>query len=956
MATDSSKDRPKRPNGTRTSISNRDKPLFSSMRRPPNHQDFTTESLNTTFIPSPSPAKSQVRSPTLAKPRQARGHTRGFSDALKAYDSKREEPNKSNEAKRKPAVTRHAGKPSPSKPSHKKTEASSNPPPKPAPSRNAARTPSPRRNDATQPLATPTSEAPLSPGGIEESYQHILDDAYLAAQEGSAESLADEDASEIPQDINDGLHSRLQASPTPSPRRSSRRALQMMEPQTPQEEADKTLDIGSSDSSPDVTRDYDLDDHVFSRGERDEQRVSALTGDDWPFKKAKRRSRLSLSGLKRDDASSHSGSSSIGSNATGSILSDPALNIPSQWGRKGRHGRTWLNRINDENVELEAPQSNEGSHMDTDKKKFKAIEDWQAAAASTPLPPVAESDSLQRDSPLGSEVRNNTGSPASRDRTRRSVFGEIGLGRSSTLDGGPPKMRNLAIDMIREREIQNLTKSAVTTNRLGELREKRSLDRIGRRSPSASAEALLEQGQDNTQKPSQADEPLPVTRPLRTSSDSDVLKMQSLSGNDLIGVPIPDSPVVVYSSRSATPTQDESSEDSKPQRKRPPFVKDDSREILRQLARVSSPEARAKFETSKVPFEKNSRSQSLSVAMESSESPAEEPVKEPPLIPSQPDSEQQAVHSTPQPTRTEIPLKTPQVTGAWIDTPMPTIKQTRSTEALLPSSQNNKSMESQEPLPKEQDMDEGPSVKALRNSHLPLEETAPKLPKSALSAIVERAKEKKRGGVQSNNDDTLLLDDSTIESLEELLASSADDAPASASSQPTSVEPSSNTLTRPTKNSTSPKKSITGLRKEQKFSPDDYNHLTSQLTRLQSSITNAKNDVGTLQKRMRRKLPPDLKSLNKHTRSSSSAEESECDEAGEFHDFIWPCEKCNRAHNGDEYADQEGSITEWQWRPVQVLIPKLWTWPKGLRSPRLTRLGWWGALVLALVVLELILW
>lgn len=948
-------------NGGRTSIANRDKPLFTSRRRPQHQQEFTTESLNTTGIPTPSPAKSENRSPTRSKPRNARGHNKGFSAALKAIEERKD-------GSQKNARNNIASKPNHKNiqhPSRRAFEASPSPSPRVLPSLNATRTPSSPRGRGLEHLVSPTSDASSPPRGLAEAYQRIEDEEDLAAQEGSDRELEDIEESVISQDINE-QYLRAQHSPSYSARRSTLKEPSMAGVQySPSHAAaaadDNTRNSGLSNLSEDLVEERKPENASPSRKEQDQQRVDAFLGASaQPFRKAKRRSGFTVEGLRRDDASSQSGSSSFGSSATGSMLSEPALNIPQGWGRKGRHNRTWLKRMNGEKkgekLEADSEQALVQGTSQEDEQKMKAIEDWQAEAASTPLPPLGASDSLQSIPPPelqpGSHIEvieePCIQSVSSQDRMRQ--WGQDGsdiLRYRPSIDKAKARTRNSTADMLRANEIQKLNKSALTTNRLGELKEKRSLERVGRRSASISAETPsheLDDGIPTVKEDTSADKAAELER-----ARSDTLAKQRQANHDE-GVPIPDSPVVVFSSKSTTPTGEDSSKDMKMEFARPHAKRNDSRDLLRKLARVASPDSATGSGSPIVATNKASDSEVVTSSdTELRKQESQESIEEPP---GERGEEEEGVESTPQNTKVETYLKTPLVTGAWIDTPAPVGDRHR-----RPESPHLSTHGSQDPNPESLKSSSTADVSlpaAERNQYRPtLEDTAPKLPKSALTAIINRAREKKKAGAESSNDDTLQLDESTIESLEELLASSEGEMPSS--SPPTPPEPSPQVKSRkPRKKSPmlrSPKLQRQG---DSEMDSEDYNLLTSRLSHLQSSIFDARQGLGTLEKRLRKSTRGD-KDRGPSRSASQSGFESECNEAGEFHDFIWPCEKCGRASRSSAYDYEEGSIFEWQWRPVQVLIPRLWSWPDDGMIPRLTRLGLWAALVLVPVMAELVL-
>ena len=947
-------DKPRLPNGSRTSIANRDKPLFTSRRRQQQQhpQEFTTESLNTTFIPSPSPAKPKNSSPTHAKPRQARGHVKGYSAALKAIEDRREA---RSDSVGKSSTSRNREKFMKDASTRQSIAASPSPSSKGLPDRSATRTPSPQRGRTLDSLISPISDASSPPRGLAEAYQRINDEEDLAGLEGnSSGSLAEEEEeSRNVEDISGHKkHVQEPLSPSPSPRPSHKRRSLLKGLEATQDATIPKADEDAQKSrlsfaSQDMMQDDMFQNDAPSRREQDQQRVdNALGADARPFRKAKRRSGLTLGGLKRDDTSSQSGSSSFGSSATGSILSDPALNVPQGWGRKARHGRTWLHRINGTKSDTDLSQQPIKDKSHNDEDKFRAIEDWQAAASLTPLPPITESDSLQASSPPRMKDDSRIRSTGSKDRIRRWELGESSFLRPRSTGSPSGKTRNSAIDLIREREIQNLTKSAVTTNRLGELRERQSLERVSSRSPNASAESLQQQLDLESHLPqgSMAADQSMISGRKQSEDSVNRESSDEVHGGALIA----HAPAIGSNSRSSTPTLSDSNRGSEgvPKGRK---QKHDTRDILRQLARVSSPDTTIGPELAQNMSRKDSNPKTEASDLDDLDTRKRKSSDQVEDLDTKSTDAQKPFPNTPQQSGADTHLKTPLVTGAWIDTPATVKDPPRSVSPR----QSEVGGEDGDPKAR---VTESPATSKHKSkrSRPPLEETAPKLPKSALTAIIERAKEKSRGSRDSGNDDTLQLDDSTIESLEEFLASSEGEP--TSSSPPTPSEPVDNHNPRkPTKRAPVQMTRKLHRQKDGDMEPEDYNRLTSRLSYLHSSITEAKQGLGSLQKRLK-KLPEDRKSRSLSRSNSQSRGESECNEAGEFHDFIWPCEKCGHSRANDVYDNEDGSVLEWKWRPIQILIPRLWLWPAGWKVPRLTRLGWWATLALALVVAELILW
>jgi hypothetical protein len=900
--TEESKNKPRRQNGGTRSTHQRDKPAFTSMRRPQFQQEFSTDSLNNSYIASPSPVRPAASSSTRNKPRPTRG---GLSAAFQRLDNKRDERNN----KQRAGSTRGNASHRPS-PSRRHTQDSPIPSPKVIPDRNT-RTPSPQRGRSVEQVLSPISivsdaSASSPPRGLTEAYQQIADEADLAAQEESGEEDTEDIIFEDQENSN-----LLQPEGRTSSRKSSRKRSPV--PQAVRlDPGDKSVDTTENLTSipSEIASDPGMEESPTpSRRQKDLQRIRNVLENSQPFGKAKPKSKFTLEGLKREEASSPSGSSRD-SNGTGSVFSDGALNIPPTWGRKARQGRVFMTGFDRQRMKEENPLDK----TTKDKEKLKAIEDWQAEASMTPLP-QAGGDSLL-DTP--EEIKH-------KPSLEQLKFWESKDTPPALTEPAKIRVRNPAIDIIRQREIQNLTRSALTTNRLGELKEKRSLERVVRRVSSIGSES----GPMN--------EKMEATQSKSNSSSSSVVQDEG----DIIlreplletsnGTPIPNSPVVVYNTR-----RDDSikkSDEAQPGRT-------DTRDLLRQLAKVSSP--------SPEPIAKSDQKESLEktsdqISVDTQPSPTEldKSVAQDSGAESKPPQLE-----TPSQSKPKIYLKTPLVTGAWIETPLPTVKSMKSEVDTIKVEESKELVQETLKKVKLEDLaQESKVVVEKKSTAKPLEDTAPKLPASALAAILDDAKAKNEKGFTKETDDTLQLGESTINDLEELLANSDGEAQG-----PKKALESKNEHAVPESDQKKDRSKRGGP-----LEAEDYELLASRLNHLKLSIHDTRNDLGSLEKHLdKRTRFPDSDPVSR-SRSRSRAR-SECEEAGEFHDFIWPCEKCGHAKGNGAWDNDSGNLLDWHWRPLQVYMPQLWFWPSEKKLPRLTKLGWWTFLGLLLVIIELILW
>ncbi|MCJ1385635.1 hypothetical protein MMC17_008758 [Xylographa soralifera] len=982
FSTDADSKKPKQP---RTTIANRDKPLFTGRRPPPRLQqrsDFFTDSLNTSFIPTPSPPKQNTRSGVGAKPRQAISNGKSLAAAFRATQGSKEPDRPSSSVSYARPERRQAQDSARRSSTEQKVrrDYSSLTTTKPASSRHATRTPSPIRGRPQEALPSPASEASASspPRGLAEAYQRIQDEEFLAGREDDSidDPEYEDELVEFQPQVSQlqQLH-EVEGPESPiSPNESERYSL---------DEGVGNGDMHNSDGDTNMSFPASLGEDTFDRRltqhDKDERRLrSVLSSDRQPFKKSRLRDRsgLTVDNLRRQEASSKSGSSSLESPSVSSKGSDPSLNIPQGWGRKGRGNNTWLSRIGGQSGkftgDISSPRDLQTPPKLEEKASSTPVVDWLVTAAEVPLPSI-ENESLQSHKSQGSTPASLTRPSqlqrqSSSDRIRRWEFLDDDFtARSLQISDSPPiRIRNAALDAIREREMHNLEKSAVTTNRLGELREKKSLELVRRRSPSASAAA----GPEGRQEDDAFDSARPAS--IRKSSyrsptkekEAEILHEEPLL-EDMNSEPLRDSPVVVTCVSPEHPAQpvdipklDENSPTDRPKHERV-----DSRDLLRKLARATSASPQQSPITSAA---KDVLIQSAGVHGNDGQGPRGDDVsseKGPELkdgSPSnhtRPESLDQSspssipkppIQHTPQASKSKTYLKTPLVTGAWIETPLPI-----GTRGLPMPTPNEVEDENENQFDLGVDaglIKRGAEVIAqdqiftanLEISQKPsLAETAPLLPKSALAAIIEKAKSNKKivhdEGAE-NVDDTLLLDDSTIQSLEELLASDTEATDIKGPQPSANIIPPFDSFHEPTHVSVADETQLEQAVDEspQEQEAQSYNRITKRLSQVGLSIRDAKKGIASLERA--------VSSAQSRSSSALATASGDCVEAGEFHDFIWPCERCG-CLGRNEYS--EDALIDWQ--TVRLPIPRLWTWRKEDWRPRLTWLGVVTAVAWALV-------
>ena len=967
MSTSSPEAESRKPKPLRTSITNRDKPIFTGRRPPPRQQqrpDFFTDSLNTSYIPTPSPTKRTARPSSGVKPRQ--GAVNGKPPAAASSTGI-------------PDVKKGSKLPSPVSPPTRKSQQQ--------PSRNsrhitrgsaisigtksvsgrsATRTPSPTLRSHQQDPISPTSES-FPPRGLAEAYQRIEDEEHLAGQED--ESVDDpvypddallgreEDMNQEPRIDNWEVGSQASNN---SPHRMSPNGL--ADGYGGGDQSPSHHEYRPSSSGEDSTMSFpanagdDTFDRVLTQYDKDQRRIKEVLGSDLkPFKKSriKERAGLTVENLQRKDASPKSGSSTLGSPSVSSKGSDPSLNIPPSWGRKGRGSNTWLSRISRESGKFTGDKSNLRNLQSADipgqvdKRSSSPIMDWIAAASQVPLSSV-ESDPLRTNSSSrrptpASQLRRQSSS----ERIRRWEFLDDDFtARSLQISDSPPiRIKSGALDAIREREIENLEKSAVTTNRLGELKEKRSLEQVRRK---VSIEALVEDrngfsakemGRRGSSKsslypPSEAEEhEFKREEPLFEYENANTIEDRPHTSSG--------QPAEEHELAEEHDPEDVEAMSENQFSQRPSAARHDSRDLLRKLARAtsaspapspirpeieSSDQVNPEVSTVEVANRLGTEPQPMKEGHSSSATDQQavqiEPIEQARLA----GMHRQPVQSTPQQSKPSVYLKTPLVTGAWIDTPLPTGGRgppLPTPEILEEEDEPDYNFNATPIQSKANDMarESLDFTKPELPPRPPLAETAPLLPKSALAAIIEKAKSnanRPEGDLKKHSDDTLILDDSTIQSLEELLASDT--------SNPGVLTPPIST------NPSSPPSSNHRSATVQEREATSYNHLTSRLSKLGSSIRDAKKGIASLERAV----------LAAPSTSTAVVPPNECNEAGEFHDFIWPCEKCG------SLAREEAT----DWQAIHISIPRLWTWRRDDRMPRLTKLGMLTAAAWALIGAE----
>lgn len=916
----------------------RDQPLFAhrrpnrSSQQPP---DFLTDSLNTSHIPSPSPPKSPTRQDVRARPRQTLVNSRSLAAAFnatpKVNDENRPPSSSSSDHKR----SSRSLKP---RPTQSIPRAKSKSPGKPPQSPVRARTPSPSRGRAFS-ITSPTASESSPPRGYAEAYQRIVEEENLA-QEDSVEDMEDitgydfneQDRS---QDFDRMQLQRIQHSASPVSLRASRRASPGG---VAQGEVDNKENIGhDSDGESSASYMENITDTSMDSGSsqyaKDLQRLQgALNSGKKAFSKARIGDRV---GLTIDNLQRKGSNDSLGSAfSTGSLSnrgSDPSVNVPKAWGRKAKPGKDWLSRINSRSGKLTGDVPKRHSSGDQiiaeNQKRERAgpIDEWIETAAEIPLPSV-EGSSQASLSSQGSTPTTAVQRSTSLDRRRQwEVNDDDFTGRSLQASDSPPiRIRNGTLDRIREREIESIEKRAVTTSRLGELRKNSSSE-----SPQRSVgfeEAQVDDGDSLSE----------ASLQRHASSKPTPLDPHQDNTSEGTGEAIPDTPIVIYraNSNGIVSSSEKSAKQSEPNKqksRRPSHERKDSHDLLKRLAKATSESpspAKQFYEPGQSPSQEGQDQVQQTPQNPKPTSNLKTPVITGAWV-------DQSMEDTPQVSRADVNMKTPLVTGAWIDTPLPTGG--RGPPMPTPSdAQDEKELGNGKLGAAELIHRLSPNAISARpklQNQAPLKYSGPPLAKSALQDILNSArapkqeKQSKKSSSDSEEDPTLHLGDSTIQSLEELIANDEDfstllaPTPPSPETAPSSSEPSPSS------------QAVTTTSRSSRLSDlQSYTHLLSRLTNLAPSLRASKKQIASLER-----IISTTPSIHQ-TQTIAERDQGECTEAGEFHDFIWPCQRCGCPGRMEPdlqpLLDLRDHITS-----ITVPIPRLWRWRRDDWRPRLTWLG-----------------
>ncbi|KAF2748200.1 hypothetical protein M011DRAFT_467243 [Sporormia fimetaria CBS 119925] len=525
--------------------------------------------------------------------------------------------------------------------------------------------------------------------------------------------------------------------------------------------------LSSLENDPDaITDDFD---RMMLKNARDERRLQdALRGRVQPFKKARTHPQVGLTLENLERHTSHGQGLKNVSPSGSSAASDPAIRPPVEWGRKAKVKRNWLRTI--------AADVDQGAGAQEDAFKFAAERDIpegqaefgeHAGAGYIPRRSIEDSPlshkSYQQETPVLSRHQHSS------CQEDHDLDLSLDFNEASMIASTPYIPRNHALDEIRQREIESQREQAAQHRRQEEVHP----DSSKKEAPVA-----------------EDDEPAP---PQGGSGSPEVRRRRS--------------PALFYRKSSETVGLVDPRVSANAQT--PPVRttrREDSHNLLRRLARASSttpsprpqgastqekhassekpPEPMQRDVTfgqrAPEPFQRNGvpaqqspvlqpttgelpimENGGLSQRPSTADSARAEPVPATLQVSPQ-ESKIPTMDATPMPARPfTLTAKTPVVTGAWIDTPGPST-------VARPSGPQTERSPTKKPLHK------GKEPRARTDeTHAPARRrvSQPALPSSALQAIVEEAKSKANGTKADGKEE---IGDTTIDFLEELIASDAE--------------------------------------------------------------------------------------------------------------------------------------------------------------------------------------
>ncbi|KAH0541427.1 hypothetical protein FGG08_004117 [Glutinoglossum americanum] len=314
---------------------------------------------------------------------------------------------------------------------------------------------------------------------------------------------------------------------------------------------------------------------LLSTYAKDQQRVhGALSSDARVFSKPRAGSGLSTENLERRDTIDEAANDNMASMK----IPDPPVQIPRDWGRKGRHGTEWLERI-------VGVGGKEGLHRQTEEVERDTV-NGPAMAEDVPLPSIEDEPTLLPNS----QAQVEAGPQARPQKSSVDRMREREEPTPPPQESLPHQNRSTLLDTIREREIESLRDRAVTTNRLGEIKERTSRESLRSRT---SSEEKPDYKRDR--RSSVRSEGSSSQRGVVKGAEDEKIKENKNSASIPVasvfvgeGEQIPFTPITIFKSSQQHSRPNSNRPYSEGNDKKSDIDGHDSRDVLRRLSRATS--------------------------------------------------------------------------------------------------------------------------------------------------------------------------------------------------------------------------------------------------------------------------------------------------------------------------------------------------------------------------------
>ncbi|KAF2153330.1 hypothetical protein K461DRAFT_267923 [Myriangium duriaei CBS 260.36] len=386
---------------------------------------------------------------------------------------------------------------------------------------------------------------------------------------------------------------------------------------------------------------------------RDEQRLnSALNRNGQAFRKARPNLRIANALDHLEMTPERRSISSVGSDpgiAEHTLTKgSPPLNVPRDWGRKARHNNDWLRRLGLEDDEQHPPRPASANAIDTHKELPQSVGhdfvDW-AAVADRPV------RSIEAETPLPSKDRQNIHSPEASSRSNTSIDRirqwelEQDFTAGSILQSTPAMYPRSA----RMQELERIQSRAIATDRLSRISERETPESIKERLESRLSRTAAQ----------------PVRRRRRTSPDTKLVNGTATMANGKENMPAIGVKQEPRTSHDVGGIDGASPQAVRETKSRPTNARNDSLQLLKRLARVTSQSPSPDVADKAVHTTHTTQAQSTADKSRPRQSSAHAPEAVPIA------QGVEFIQETPRISAT-LPAKTPKVMGAWVDTPFTT--------------------------------------------------------------------------------------------------------------------------------------------------------------------------------------------------------------------------------------------------------------------------------------------